>query len=207
MTMLRFLPGVLVVQAATWALILVATAPSAESNWAPCAGLGVLVTALAALWFGSIADHVKKDGLANAAASFAREREDLRVRAEIDTRAALERNHRNLMQETRRAESRANLRLALGLSGLLSLGALLLAIEFMTIGLLILAAAGGALGGYLLRARQDRRAFRRQEAAEADWLRASPKPLLAGRLDSAPGSAQARPAGKSYSQDSGKRRR
>jgi hypothetical protein len=183
MSMLRFLPGILVVQAATAALMLAALGPSSGAAWIPLAALGAIVTVIAALWFGSIAEHVKKDALTDAAARFAQEREHIRVAAETDKRAALEDTHQRIVKETRRAQNKANLQLGLGLAGLLMLGGLMLAIEFMTVGLLIMATAGGALGGYVFRARQDARVARRNAAKTLP--RSEPiKAIEAERVDS-----------------------
>lgn len=183
--MLRFLPGILALQAATAALMVAALGPSSEALWAPLAVLGALVTLIAGLWFGAIAEHVKKDALAEAAARFARERENIRVAAETDKRAALEDSHQRIVKETRRAQNKANLQLGLGLAGLLGLGGLMLAIEFMTVGLLLLATAGGALGGYLFRARQERRIGRRN--AEKALPRSEPiQAIEAERVESPP---------------------
>jgi hypothetical protein len=186
MSMLKFLPGILVVQAATAALAAAVLAPSSsEAVWVPLAALALVVTLIAALWFGSIAEHVKKDALTEARVQFAREREHIRVTAETDKRAALEDTHQRLVKETRRAQNRANLQLGLGLAGLLALGGLMLAIEFMTVGLLMMATAGGALGGYVFRARQEARAVRRK-AAEALPRSRPIKAIEAERVDSPP---------------------
>lgn len=133
MSMLRFLPGILAVQVATALLVVAGTGSSPD--WPPLAALAAIITLLAGLWFGSIAEHLKKDALTWAAASFAREREHLVVRAETDKRAALEETHRRLVLETRRAQRKAHLVLGLGLLGLLTVGGVLLAVEFMTVGL------------------------------------------------------------------------
>jgi Flp pilus assembly protein TadB len=186
MSMLKFLPGILVVQAATAALMAAALAPSAsDALWVPLAALDLIVMVGAALWLASIAEHVKKDALSDAAARFAREREHIRVAAETDKRAALEDTHQRLIKETRRAQNKANLQLGLGLAGLLTLGGVMLAIEFMTMGLLIMATAGGALGGYLVRARQDARVARRN-AAKALPSSGAVKAIEAERIDSPP---------------------
>lgn len=196
--MLRFVPGILLVQVATWALVAVALAPGAERIWLPLAALGLAVTGIAGLWFAAIADHARKDALTAAerhfarererlgqayarereslSSGFAREREQLRVSAETEKLAALESTHQRIVRETGRAERRANLKLGIGLLGLLSVGGLLVAVEFMTLGLLLFTAGGGALGGYLARARQDSRALQRRVAAEG---LEPPPPLMA----------------------------
>jgi membrane protein implicated in regulation of membrane protease activity len=164
MSLLKFLPGILVVQAATAALLVNAMGSSLEAHWLAMAILVILVTLLATLWFGSIAEHVKKDALAEAAIEFAREREKILMTAETSKRVALEESHQRIVHETRKVHSRANLKLGLGLFGLFSLGALMLVIEFMTVGLFVLSTAGGVLAGYILRARQDALVARRKTA-------------------------------------------
>ncbi|MBS1213447.1 MAG: uncharacterized protein H6R26_2064, partial [Proteobacteria bacterium] len=92
---------------------------------------------------------------------FAREREQILVSAEADKRSMLQESHEQIVRETNRAHARANLKLGAALAGLLGIGGLLLAIEFVSIGLMTLTAAGGMLAGYVMRARQD--ALRQRE--------------------------------------------
>jgi Flp pilus assembly protein TadB len=160
--MFRFLPGILVVEAATVGVVMTAKSGSGEADWVPLGLLAFIITLLIAVWFGSIADHVKKDALAEARNSFARERENLLVAAETDKRATLEETHRRLVREVSRANRRANIKLGFGLFVLLSIGAVLLAVELVTVGLLTFAAAGGAVAGYLVRSRQEALAYRKK---------------------------------------------
>ncbi|WP_210024003.1 hypothetical protein [Methylocaldum sp. RMAD-M] len=162
MSMFRFLPGILVVEAATVGVVMAARGASGEADWVPLGLLAFIITLLISVWFGSIADHVKKDALAEARNSFARERENLLVAAETDKRATLEETHQRLVREVSRANRRANIKLGLGLFALLSVGAILLAIELVTVGLLTFAAAGGAVAGYLVRSRQDSLAYQQK---------------------------------------------
>jgi Flp pilus assembly protein TadB len=162
MSMFRFLPGILVVEAATVGVVMTAKSGSGEADWVPLGLLAFIITLLIAVWFGSIADHVKKDALAEARNSFARERENLLVAAETDKRATLEETHRRLVREVSRANRRANIKLGFGLFVLLSIGAVLLAVELVTVGLLTFAAAGGAVAGYLVRSRQEALAYQRK---------------------------------------------
>jgi O-antigen/teichoic acid export membrane protein len=158
MSLLRFLPGIILLQISTAALVYALMFPGAhDALWIPVAVLGAVVCLLSAFWFGSIADHVKKNALANVRTQHALEREKIVVTAEIDKRAALEQSHQRILKETARAQSQAYWRLGLGLIGLLALGGIMVAIEFMTVGLLIMATAGGALGGYVIRSRHDAR--------------------------------------------------
>lgn len=158
MSVLRFLPGIIVLEIASAALVYALfSAGTTPAVWVPVAVLGGVVTLLAAVWFGAIADHLRKDAQLEARLLHASERETLLVAAEVDKRAALEQSHQRILRETARAQAQANWRLGLGLAGLLALGGMLLAIEFMTVGLLVMAATGGVLGGYVLRARQSPR--------------------------------------------------
>lgn len=204
MSFLRFLPGILILQLATAALVYAGLAADSERIWLPLVALGLTVSGFAALWFGALAEHLRKDALARVtekwarerealnqafarereslSTGFAREREALRVTAESEKLAALEATHQRILRETRQAETRANFKLGLGLLGLLGLGGMLLAVEFMTLGLLIFAATGGAVGGYLTRVRHERRLLRRGGVAEA-LPAVPPKTVRAERLD------------------------
>jgi len=167
MSILRFLPGILVVEAATVGVVMAARGASGEAEWVPLGLLALIITLLIAVWFGSIADHVKKDAVADARNSFARERENLLVAAETDKRATLEETHQRLVREVSQAHRRANIKLGFGLFALLSIGAVLLAIELVTVGLLTFAVAGGAVAGYLVRSRQESLAYQKKIAQSA----------------------------------------
>ena len=160
MSMFRFLPGIIIVEAAMVALVTAFMNASTEANWIPMALLVAIVTVLVAFWFGSIADHVKKDALAQAKDDFVRDRENLLVAAEADKRKVVEQSHKQLIKETNQVHAKANFKLGAAFVGILSIGAVLLSVELMTIGLLTLTTAGGALAGYVIRARQDALAYR-----------------------------------------------
>lgn len=187
MSLLRYLPGILVLQIATAALVYLLVAPETnDALWIPVAVLAGVVSLLAAFWFGSIAEHLKKDALANVRTEHARERESLVVTAEIDKRTTLEQSHQRILKEAARAQSQAYWRLGLGLTGLLALGGIMVAIEFMTVGLLIMATAGGALGGYVVRSRQELR-WSDRSRNELPLLTASEvKALKSGKENSKP---------------------
>jgi Flp pilus assembly protein TadB len=111
---------------------------------------------LTAFWFGSIAARQRKDKISRLKEHHAKERESIRVNAERAKREMVKQAQRKTLQEVKRASTRANIIIGLAFAGATGLGALLILTQFMTLGWLTLAAAGGALGGYLLRIRQEK---------------------------------------------------
>lgn len=152
---LKFLPGIIVGQAATAALVVAAMNSAENDHQAVLVAIALIIALMLALWFAALGEHIRKDALLAAKDEFARERERIIVSAEVDKRSMLEQTHQRIVAETRRAHSRANLKVGLALAGLAGIGALLLAIELVSFGLMTLSAAGGLLAGYVIRARQD----------------------------------------------------
>lgn len=148
--MLRFLAGILLVQAATVALVLVTGVQARDwETWLPIAvALGV-IGMVAAFWFTTVAANMRRDKLERLRADFARERENLRVKAEREKTRLVRKSQKDIAHETRRAESRANRKVALAVAAASAVGVLMMLSSFITLGLLLLTGAGSALGGYL----------------------------------------------------------
>lgn len=155
MTMLKYLLGILIIQAATVAMTLAATESDDRELWLAVLLLAVFLAMITAFWFASIASHAKKDALANARDEFSREREKLRVNAERQKTRLIRKSHEEIRKETNRAHARSSFKLGAGLVGIVAAGLLMIFTQFLTLGLLTLAVGGGALGGYLLRVRQE----------------------------------------------------
>ena len=153
--MFKYLPGILIIQAATVAMTLAALKSSEQELWLAIGLLGLIIGLVTAFWFSSIASHIKKDALAQARDEFSREREKLRVNAERQKTRLLKKSHEQIRKETNRAYARTNFKLGAGFVGITGAGALMIFTQFLTLGLLTLAVGGGALGGYLVRLRQD----------------------------------------------------
>ena len=113
----------------------------------------------------------------------AKERETIRVNAERAKTQLVKQAQRKTLQEVRRSSTRANIKIGLAFAGVAGLGGVLILTQFMSLGLLILTTAGGALGGYLLRLRQEK--GKRQPAAE--W------PDTPRIIDATPHKTQQRP--------------
>lgn len=153
--MLRFLPGILIIQIATVALALAAVRTSDSEQWIAIACLAVIVNLVTTFWFGSIAGHMKKDAVARAKEEFYRERETLKVNAERQKSRLIKKSHEQINKETNRAHAKANFKVGAAFAGVIGAGALMMFTQFLTLGLLTLAGGGGALAGYLVRVRQE----------------------------------------------------
>lgn len=162
MSAYRFLPGLIMVQVATAALVIAAAVGAGPVNWLLVALVSLSITLVVGFWFASIADHARKDTLAEAREKFAQERERLVVAAETEKRTIVEDSHRKIVHETNRAHARANFKLGAAVVGLMGVAGVLLYVELFTLALVTVTTAGGALAGYVTRARQDTLALKRR---------------------------------------------
>jgi hypothetical protein len=153
--MLKYLPGILIIQAATVAMTLAAIKSADQELWLAVLLLALIIGLVSAFWFASIASHAKKDALAHAKDDFSREREKLRVNAERQKTRLIRKSHEEIRKETNRAHARSSFKLGAGFIGIVGAGSLMIFSQLFTLGLLTMAVGGGALGGYLMRVRQE----------------------------------------------------
>jgi len=156
--MLRFLPGILLIQFVTAGLLFtLLKSQFSQELLLIIIGLGLMLSVLAALWFASIATHRHKDMLSKTIEQYAREREDIRVRAEQQKMKIIRESQRQISRETNRAHAKANFKVGAAFAGVAAVGTLMLFTQFVTAGLLLMSTAGGAVMGYLIRRRQEMR--------------------------------------------------
>ena len=153
--MLKYLPGILIIQAATVAMTFAAIKSGDQELWLAVLLLAFIIGLVTAFWFSSIASHARKDALANAKDKFSKEREELRVNAERQKTRLIRKSHIEIRKETNSAHARSSFKLGAGFIGIVAVGSLMIFSQLLTLGFLTLAVGGGALGGYLLRARQE----------------------------------------------------
>jgi small-conductance mechanosensitive channel len=153
--MFKYLPGILIIQVATVAMTLAAIKSGDQELWLAVLLLALIIALVTAFWFASIASHARKDALANARDEFSKEREKLRVNAERQKTRLMRKSHEEIRKETNRAHARSNFKLGAGFIGIVAMGSLMIFSQLFTLGLLTLAVGGGALGGYLIRVRQE----------------------------------------------------
>ena len=154
--MLKFIPGILLLQIITIALVLIAPADLENWGWLRLLIPILIAGFLTAFWFGSIAAHQRKDEISRLNAYHTKERENIRVNAERAKTKLVKQAQRKTMQEVRRSSARANIKIGLAFAGAAGLGGLLILTQFMSLGWLTLTTVGGALGGYMLRMRQEK---------------------------------------------------
>ena len=154
--MLKFIPGILLLQAITIALLLMAPADLENWGWLRLAVPVLIVGLLTAFWFGSVAAHQREDKISRLKELHAKERETIRVNVERTKTKLIKQSQHKTMREVRRSATRANIKAGLTFAGAAALGGLLILTQFMSLGMLTLAAVGGALVGYTLRFRQEK---------------------------------------------------
>ena len=178
-TFIKFLAGIFLLQGATALLLMTAQdADLQKSGWL-VGSLGVLIGVIAALWFSSIASHASQHSYVRASEKFNRQRDRIRQQADKEKTKEIRNSHQQILRESRRLRGRSTLKLGAAMTGVAGLGVLLLFTQFMTLGLLAVSAAGGALLGYGVRARQYP-AIRRTPDATAGSL--PEKPTSQGRV-------------------------
>lgn len=164
--MLKFLPGIILVQAVTIALFF-AGSQTGQDNTQLLLTIGlleILFSVLVAFWFSAMARQLHLNELNSVNEAHARERERIRVNAERQKSKVVDASQKKILKETRRAHAAANFKVGASFAAALVIGALMLYSQFVTFGLLILTTAGGGLAGYLTRGRQMQLA-RKKEAA------------------------------------------
>jgi hypothetical protein len=147
--MLRFLIGILLLQAATALLTYTAMMTDLEQTVYLFAGLAALLGFLVALWFDSVVGTVREQTLAQQHKRHTREREKLRMQAE--------REKAKLAARKKKDSSGAKLRTGVAVGGVVGVGVAMMFAQFLTLGLLTISTAGGAAAGYGLRLRQEKR--------------------------------------------------
>lgn len=154
--MLKFLPGILLLQAITVALVLLSPVDLAGFGWLRMLVPVLIVGLITAFWFGSMAAHHRKDEISRLQENHAKEREAIRVNAERAKVRVVKQAHKDTLDEVRRTSTQANIKVGLAFAGAAGIGGLLLLTQFMTLGIITLTTVGGALGGYVLRIRQEK---------------------------------------------------
>ncbi len=143
MHVLKYFFAIVLVQGITATLVLLS--PSSFDNEVLLRLIVPLlfVAVLMAFWLSSLAGHTHKDTVSKMKDSFAKEREDIRVKAE-----------KNIAREAKTTHAKANFKVGAAFAGVLGVGVLFVFAQMMTAALLTLTAAGGAATGYFYRGKR-----------------------------------------------------
>ena len=192
--MLQFLPGIILIQLVTSGLILTAINWSNDVQLIIVLAAIALITAvLTSFWFSSISrnlfnneqtfmmerhahdrEQILKEAEQEKAIvqseksqlqdQHARERENILLDAERDKAKTVSESYKKIEKETRKAHSKANLKVGLAVAVAAGAGGVMIFSQLITVGLMFLVASGSGLSGYLMRARHERLSRNKQLA-------------------------------------------
>ena len=152
--MLRFLVGIFLVQIATVSLVLLSP-ELVGLSWLRLIVPVAVIGFFAAFWLNAIAKHKSKDDVAQLNDQHLKEKAKIQLNAERAKTKIVKQTQQQIAREAKITHAKANFKVGASFAGVVAVGALMLITELFTIGLLTLATAGGALGGYVLRVRRE----------------------------------------------------
>lgn len=171
--LVRFLAGIFLLQGVTGLLVYTALSTDWQNTWPLFLLLGGSVGALVALWFSAMVGAERRHAVARASERFSKEREQIRVKAEQQRTKDTRTHERLAAKAAKGAGLGRGLTLKSGalVGGAVGVGTAMLLTQFITLGLLTLATAGGAALGYGVRARQERLLGGRRLSADEQDLK------------------------------------
>jgi Flp pilus assembly protein TadB len=155
MQTLKFLIGILIVQLITAVLIYIS--PINLDDFMSLLRLVLplfFIALMVAFWFSSLSSHLRKDSEHKMKTEFAKEREEIKVKAEKDKSRVVKQTQKEIAREAKVTHAKANFKVGAAFAGALGVGALFIFAQFVTAGLLTLTAAGGVAGGYYWRGKK-----------------------------------------------------
>jgi len=155
MQTMKFLIGILIVQLITAVLIYISPINLDDGMSLFRLILPLFFVALmVAFWFSSLSSHLRKDSEHRMKTKFAKEREEIKVKAEKDKNRVVKQTQKEIAREAKVTHAKANFKVGAAFAGALGVGALFIFAQFLTAGLLTLTAAGGVAGGYYWRGKR-----------------------------------------------------
>lgn len=158
--MIKFLPGIIILQAVTTGLtyFLLTGEPFSEKNlFFTLISLDIAFILVMAFWFSALARQHNFAAMESLKEAHAKEREELRVDAERQKNKLANKKNKELLRETKRAHAMANIKTSSIVISLVLLGGTLVVYsQFIAFGSMLLTAGGGSLLGYLARAKQEK---------------------------------------------------
>jgi Na+-translocating ferredoxin:NAD+ oxidoreductase RnfG subunit len=152
--MLRFFTGLVIAQLITAGII--ALYPGSSLETAMVAAFSTLLMALViSLWFGTVARQLGDQRIATLKQRFAAEREKMNLSAERAKKKLEKKTQAQMQAHERRTKTKANVKVGAAIAVAGGFGLLMMFMQLTTLGLLTMTSVGGAVGGYLMRARRE----------------------------------------------------
>ncbi len=168
----RFLPGILLLQLVTLVLFWINLPSSVASETVDSTAFKdllsdfgfvfrlllpiVLLGLVTAFWFSSVAKQANVRAVSKLQDGHAKEREKIQIRAERDKTRVVEQTQKEIRKETQRVNRKASIKVGMSMLVAAFAGVILILTELITLGVITLTTAGGALGGYLWRGKSPR---------------------------------------------------
>ena len=153
--MLRFFIGLTLAQIATALLVAFFPGGTTLDELLPLIFLVLLLSTIISLWFSTVARQLSDKRVNTLKQQFAAEREKLNVNAERAKSRLQKKTQKEIETQARRAKTSANIKVGTALAVAAGFGLVMIFTQFVTLGLLTLTTAGGAVGGYLARSRKN----------------------------------------------------
>jgi ABC-type multidrug transport system fused ATPase/permease subunit len=151
---LKFLLGIVLVQVMTGLLLYLSPSELDEMSLLRLVLPLFFLALMVAFWFSSLSDSFEKEKEHKIKNSFAKEREELRVKAEKEKTKVIKQAQKEIAKEAKLTHAKANFKVGASFAGVLGVGALFIFAQMVTAGLLTLTAAGGVMGGYYWRGKR-----------------------------------------------------
>jgi len=151
--MLRYIPGILLVQLVTAVLLWLNFDESPRAIALHFGAPALLITLVTSLWFASIARADAERMNAKLRLRHAKEKEKLAVNVERDKARVLLKSQKEMRRHEKSVGRKASFKVGLAFVGVTIAGLIMLITELFTFGLMTLTTALGGMGGYLFRGR------------------------------------------------------
>ncbi|OED39777.1 hypothetical protein AB833_14275 [Chromatiales bacterium (ex Bugula neritina AB1)] len=153
--MLRFFLGLILVQIAALLIYRLNAGSNGIEIVLLMAFTVSLLAGITALWFSTISRQLSDQRIAALKEKFAAEREKINVKAERAKTRLVKKTQKEIETNARRANTGANFKVGAAIAVAAGFGVMMMFTQFITLGLLTLTTAGGAVGGYLARSRRE----------------------------------------------------
>ena len=157
--MFRFFLGLTLAQLATAGLVFFYQGSTGTEKLVAVTFLIILLSIVISLWFSTVARQLADKRVNTLKEKFAAERDKISKTAERDKDRLVKKTKKQIEVEARRAKTKANIKVGSAIAIAAGFGVMMLLTQFVTLGLLTLTTAGGAVGGYLVRSRKEQEAL------------------------------------------------